>query len=287
LEADVKLLTNPLFSRAVVVFLCSAAAFVIGAVCMRLLKRGILESGEMPAGSTGQESLPLQAYTVIQELKQQKFALQNEQQQQRRRTKTSEHITAAIIANLPVGMLFIAPNGLVRQANAAARRILGFESLTGMSAAEIFRATKVFSHGGDEIKITDALDKTLRGDPQDEGLEGWYVTPRGEQRSLAVTLIPVRVPGGEILGLACVIADQAEAAALRQAQVMRAEESAELALELRTSLSTISEWAEQMKGLGDGRVRGLSEDISAEARRLEKVIGHFLTGNGQAKGAHA
>jgi len=281
----VRLLTNPLVLRATVVFLVSAAAFVLGAVAIRMLRREIVESGQLPDGS-GEQSLPLQAYTVIQQLKQQKFALQNEQQQQRRRTKTSEHITASIIANLPVGMLFIAPNGLVRQANAAARRILGFESLTGMSMAEIFRETKVFAKNGSESKITEAFDRALRGDPHGEGFEGWYVTPGGEQRSVAITLIPVRVAGGEMLGLASVIADQGETAALRQAQVMRAEESAELALELRTSLSTISEWAQQMKGLGDGPIRGLSDDISAEARRLEKVIGQFLAGKEQARGAH-
>jgi PAS domain S-box-containing protein len=280
----VKLLTNPLFIRTATVFLCSVAAFVIGAIAMRMLKRSLTENDEVPDASSAEASLPLQAYTVIQQLKQQKFALQNEQQVQRRRTKTSEHITSAIIANLPVGMLFIGQNGLVRQANAAARRILGFASPMGMSVAEIFHDTKFFSESGDEIKVTEAFKDALHSNPESDGLEGWYMTPGGEQRSLRVTLIPVRVPGGEILGLASVIADQGEAAALRHAQVLRAEESAELALELRTSLSTIREWAEQMKGSGDAR--SFAGDISAEAGRLESVLGQFLTGEERAKAAH-
>ena len=114
---------------------------------MRMLRHRMVD-GEMPDTSGAKQSLPLQAYTVIQQLKQQKFALQNEQQQQRRRSKTSEHITAAIIANLPVGMMFVAPNGLVRQANAAARRILGFASPMGMSVAQIFHDSKTFPEGG-------------------------------------------------------------------------------------------------------------------------------------------
>ena len=88
-------------------------------------------------------------------------------------------------------------------------------------------------------------------------------------------------------GLASVIADRGEAAALRQAQVLRAEESAEVALKVRTSLSTIREWAEQMKADGNGGMRGLAGDISAEAGSLEKVVGQFLAGNEKAKGAHA
>ena len=89
------------------------------------------------------------------------------------------------------------------------------------------------------------------------------------------------------MGLASVIADHGEAAALRQARVLRAEESAELALDLRTSLVTIREWAEQMKAAGDGSGPGLAGDISAEAGRMEKVVREFLAGDEQAKGAHA
>jgi PAS domain-containing protein len=287
LEANVRLLTNPLFVRSTMVLLSSVAAFVIGVVAVRMLRQSIEETGEIWDSSGAETSLPVQAYTVIQQLKQQKFALQNEQQQQRRRTKTSEHITASIIANLPVGMLFVGPNGLVRQANAAARRILGFASPMGMSMAEIFRETRVLSEDGDSIIATDAFSKALHGEPCNETLDVWYVTPSGQDRSLKITLIPVCVPGGEILGLASVIADHGEAAALRQARVLRAEESAELALDLRNSLVTIREWAEQMKAAGDGSGAGLAGDISAEAGRLEKVVREFLVGDEQAKGAHA
>jgi PAS domain-containing protein len=287
LEADVKLLTNPLFIRSAVVLLGSVAAFVTGAIAMRMLRRGILDDGDISNAPGSEQSLPLQAYAVIQQLKQQKFALQNEQQVQRRRTKTSEHITAAMIANLPVGMLFVAPNGLVRQANAAARRILGFASPMGMRVAEIFHQTKAFSESGDEMQVAEVFDNALRGKPHSDVLECWYLTPGAEQHALKVTLIPVRTPGGEILGLASVITEEDDTAALRQAHLVRAEESAELALELRSSLSTIREWAEQMEAAGDARVYGLARDISAEAGRLDKVVGQFLAGNKQARGAHA
>ena len=65
---------------------------------------------------------------MIQQLKQQKHELQTERQAERRRAKTSENISAAVLSNLSSGVMFFTPDGLVRQANAAARRILGFAS---------------------------------------------------------------------------------------------------------------------------------------------------------------
>ena len=97
-----KLLTNPVFVRMAIVLLSSVAAFVVGIVAIRLLRRSLVEDSTIPDGSAGESALPMQAFTVIQQLKQQKFALQSEQKQERRRAKTSEQVTAAIIANLIV-----------------------------------------------------------------------------------------------------------------------------------------------------------------------------------------
>ena len=282
-----KLLTNPLFVRAAVVLFASVAGFLVAILAIRLLRRKIVEDGEMPTQSGAEMSLPLQAYTVIQQLKQQKFALQNEQQQQRRRTRTSEHITASIIAHLPVGMVFIAPTGLVRQANAAARRILGFASPLGMSVADLFRESTAFLAGEKELKVKEVFQRGLLETLHDDDFECDYETPNGESRELKITLIPVRGLEGEMLGLAAAVADHAEAAKLRQEQVLRAEESAELALELRNSLASIRDWADQVKASSAGSATGLGNDISDEARRLEKVLAGFVAGNERARGAHA
>src|SRR5437899_560903 len=114
LETAVRLLANPMFIRMAAVLLSAVAAFIVGIVAMRMLRRGIIGDGGVPAGAAADVALPLQAYTVIQQLKQQKFALQNEQKVERQRSKNSEHVTAAIISNLPCGMLLVTANGLVR-----------------------------------------------------------------------------------------------------------------------------------------------------------------------------
>lgn len=287
LEADVKLLTNPLFVRAAIVLVASVSAFLVAILAVRLLRRKIVDDGEIPSHSGAEISLPLQAYTVIQQLKQQKFALQNEQQQQQRRAKTSEHITASIIANLPVGMVFVAPTGLVRQANSAARRILGFASPLGMSVADLFRESKTFLANQEELAVREVFQRGLQETLHEDDFECDYETPKGEVRELKITLIPVRGLEGEMVGLAAAIADQAEAAELRREQLLRAEESAELALELRNSLASIRDWADQVKAGSGGPATGSANDIAEEARRLEKVLAGFVAGREKARGAHA
>jgi signal transduction histidine kinase len=90
--------------------------------------------------------------------------------------------------------------------------------------------------------------------------------------------------------MASVVSDESASADLRRARVLLSETSAEMALELRTSLATIREWAEQMGGTTDReQTRSLAADISAEAGRLEKLVGGFLAGSreDQALGAGA
>ncbi len=282
-----KLLTSPVFVRMAAVFLLAVAGFVVAIVAMRMLRRRIVED-DFLGNSSSEDSIPLHTATVIQQLKQQKFALQSEQQVERRRAKTSEHITTAIIANLPYGMLFTAPNGLVRQANFAARQILGFASPLGLSVGELFREARAISESGSELKVAEVFESALQGKAHPDNFESRYFAANGEDRTLKLTLIPVCESSGETLGVACAISDASELAELRQARVVNAETSAEMALELRTSLSTMREWAEQMSVTADPmRTRSLAADLSAEAERLNKLVGGFLAGRDKARAAEA
>jgi PAS domain S-box-containing protein len=221
---------------------------------------------------------------VIQQLKQQKFELQNQQQAQQRRAKTSEHVTAAVIANLPCGILFVTPNGLVRQANAAARQILGFASPLGMSVVEIFRDARAIAESGSWVKAADVLKDALRGQANSADLEFSYDTPSGDSRALKLTSIPLHTPAGESLGVAAVIRDESAVTDRRRAELLRSEVSAEMALDLRTSLSTIRECASQIMASSNHEfTKNLANDISVETDRLGKVVGEFLAGDGETK----
>jgi len=285
----VKILISPLFVRMAAVLLSAATAFVLGIVAVRMLRRRMVDGGAMLEDLGPDNATANYPYSVIiQQLKQQKFALENEHQAQRRRTKTSEHITASMIAHLPCGVLFVTPNGLVRQANAAARQMLGFASPMGMSVAELFRDAQAVTGSEAGDKVAEAFQSALRSKAGAMDFESSYLTPSGEERVLKFTLIPMFGPAGELLGMASVVSDESGTAVVRRARVLQWETSAEMALELRTSLATIREWTEQMSTTADlERTRSLAGDISAEADRLEKLVGGFLAGSREDQGLGA
>lgn len=280
-----KLLANPIFIRMAVGVVLAVAAFVAGVVLLRMLKRQILEDEDL-ADTPGKENTLYPYSVVIQQLKQQKFELQAEQQTQQRRAKTSETITAAVLANLPCGILFFAPNGLLKQANAAARKILGFASPLGMGPDELFRDAEAFFDTGTSQRVSAVFKKALRGEAQ-PAFEAAYRDANGGEHTLAFTLIQLNSASGESLGVAGVITDQSSAVHTRREEVLQREISAEMALALRNSLATIRHCAEQISATSEESVTHFAGDITAETERLERLVGGFLAGNTRAKTAAA
>ena len=268
------LLTNPMILRMAIVFVAGVMAFVIGVVVMRRMRRSLVVESEAMDQPASLESLPLHTYhAVIQQLKQQKHELQSTHQAERRRSKTSENISAAVLANLSSGVMFIASNGLVRQANTAARQILGFASPVGMGFAEIFRDASTPSG----TVLTEVVQNNLRGQKSMQRLETHYLTPGGDERVLEITITAVPSASGTALGVACLINDQTELAKIRRQQTLRGEISAEMALELRHSLTAISDCAKRLAhGQDQQSVQRLAADIASEAAHLDHTIGGFL-----------
>ena len=277
-----KLLTSPLFLRGTLVFFVAAFAFVMAIVLMRRIRRSLVQPtaalGESPSSL---ESLPLQTYhAVIQELKQQKHELSAQQQSDRRRAKATENLSAAVLSNLSSGVLFFNTQGLVRQANQAAKNILGFASLVGMNAVEIFRETPASDAGADVSFATaaGAIRATLRDRVAVKRLQVEYVSPAMEQRVLEITVSPVADADSSLLGAACLVADVTAIAQIRRDQDLHGEISAEMALTLRGSLLTISRYAHQLAQNPDLKMsQQLASDIAAEATQLNRTIGGFLT----------
>jgi nitrogen fixation/metabolism regulation signal transduction histidine kinase len=283
----VRLATNPIVLRMVLVFVTAGFAFVVGLLLMRRMRRSLSEEGsfsDTPSSVAASESFPLHTYhAVIQQLKQQKYELQNSQLMERRRAKTSENISAAVLSNLSSGVLFFTPNGLVRQANASAKQILGFASPAGMSAAEIFREARLSSASdGAYANLAEAVNVSLREKKRFQRLDACYRTPAGEERTLDITLSSVHAPDSEVLGVACLgvacmINDCSEMTEIRRQQELRGEMSGEMALGLRNSLTTIAGYAQQLAASRDPELaRQLAADIAAEAAHLDRTIGGFL-----------
>jgi len=283
----VKLLSNPIVVRMLVVLFVSGFGFWMVTLLLRRMRRILTEDTFMVDNGPELEQFPMHTYNaVIQQLKQQKHELLSVQQVERRRAKTSENISAAVLSNLSSGVLFLTTNGLVRTANAAAKSILGFASPVGMSVSEIFRAARLSSPSGSQETLAAAVQASLRERSASRRTEADYVTPANEQRILEITISPVYGPSGEILWTACLITDKTEFALIQRLEELRGEMSGEMALALRSSVATISSYAQQLAVTRDPTmVRQLAVDIVSEADGLDQTIGGFLSGAKAAKSA--
>lgn len=285
----VRLLANPLILRALMGLVAACGAFVFAIASIRRLRRNLAAEADLDSAAPRTlNELPVHLYnTVIQQLKQQKHELQVQTLSEQHRARITENFSQTVLSNLASGVLVFGLNGLVRQANPAAREILGFRSLSGMSAEDIFRSSAVCSSNssatyGDDpamaVRIVDEVHAVLREGSKRRQMEADYTTPSGETLRVAITVSPVPAVDGGLLGAACLIADRSEFERIRRQQQLHGEVSAEMALELRTSLATISGYAQQLAHNRDPELASqFAADIATEAASLDRRIGGFLT----------
>ncbi len=282
-----KLLTNPVILRMAVVFIAAAVAFVIAFVAIRQLRRGIQADAALADGAPSSEGFPLHTYhAVIQQLKQQKHELQALQQAERRRAKASENISAAVLSNLTSGVLVFNSTGLIRQANPAAKNILGFASPVGMNANDLFRDATV--RGGlnsERTPLAEAVAASLKTLSKFHHLEADYFTPGREQRVLEITISPVYGAHAEILGAACLVTDQTEIARMRGAAHVDSSAPAELRAVVEKSLQVIAEQARDLAANATPEAtERIAADIASETERLRAALSPVLS-HGNAMGA--
>ena len=283
-----KLLANPIFLKMVLLLFASGFAVVMAWFMMRRVRKSLSDSDEIPAVAGNASQLPLHTYhAVIQELKQQKHELSTMRDAESRRARSSENISAAVLSNLSSGVVFFGPNGLARQANQAAKTILGMASPTGMSAEELFCSTRIVAGSG-ETTLPDKIALALSDGRPVQGLQVEHRTPAGEQKILEVTASRVPAADGSALGVALLINDQTEIANIRRQMQLRGELSAEMALALRTSLITISGYAQHLALNRDPALAAqIAADIAAEAKHLDHTIGGFLAESTKAQAVSA
>ena len=278
----VRLFANPLVLPAGLVLAVAAGAFMFGVWVIRRLRRNIAAEADLDSTATPTlETLPLHLYnTVIQQLKQQKHELQVQTLAEQHRARTTENFSQALLSNLSSGVLVFGLNGLVKQANPAAKEILGFHSPSGMSAEDIFRGATVCADGmGNTLgQLSEEVNAVLREGSKCRQFEADYTTPAGRKLRIAATISPVPAVDGSLLGAACLISDRSEFERIRHQQELHGEISAEMALELRTSLATIAGYAQQLARNREPELASqLATDIASEASRLDRHIGGFLS----------
>jgi PAS domain-containing protein len=279
-----KLLLSPMVLRMGLLLLVAFAAFVLGAFLIHRLRKNLVAEAEpLTQAPLPSEGLPVHAYhAVIQQLKQQKHELTTQQLADRRRSKVSDTLSATVLANLSCGVLFFNTSGLVRQANSAARSLLGFASPVGMNAAELFRTASIrteTSRASDATSMEETLAPALSGQSTVRGLIMEYATREGGELVLELTASPVLAEDASWLGTTFVINDKTEIEQIRHEDQMHREISSELALGLRNSLTTIAGYAQQLAQSRDPeRAHQLADDIAKEAAELDRTTVCFLAG---------
>jgi len=282
----VTLLMNPMALRMALLLVLAITAFGLGLFTIRLMRKNLeSESEALNSSPLAAEGLPVHAYhAVIQQLKQQKHELATQQLSDRRKAKASDTLSSTILSNLPCGVLFLNTAGLVRQANAAARKLLGFASPVGLHAADLFRTTRLrpesnSSSSSSSSTVEQALAPALAGKSDVRGLVVNIFTPDGESHILEVTASPVLAEDASLMGTTLVLTDKTDIERIRHDQKMHQEISSELALGLRDSLTTIAGCAQQLASSRDPELaRQLADGIAHEAANLDRTIGSFLGG---------
>ena len=284
------LLMNPTGLRMGLLLFAAIAAFGLGLFTIRLLRKNLLsESDSLNSSPLAPEGLPVHAYhAVIQQLKQQKHELAAQQLSDRRKAKASDTLSSTILSNLSCGVLFFNTSGLVRQSNAAARKLLGFASPVGLEVGDLFRTATLrpenntpdsSSGSGSGSSVEQALAPALAGRSAVRGLVVNFVAPDGESHILEVAASPVLAEDASLMGTTLVLTDKTDIELIRHDQRMHQEVSSELALGLRDSLTTIAGYAQQLACSRDHELaRQLADGIAHEAANLDRTIGSFLGG---------
>ena len=277
-------LTTPIVLRMGLLLLVAMAAFGLGFVTIRRLRQNLeSESESLNSAPLAAEGLPVHAYhAVIQQLKQQKHELAAQQLSERRKAKASDSLSSTILSNLSCGVLFFNTNGLLRQANAAARKLLGFASPVGLHFADMFRLATLRPEpdgSSSTLSVEQALAPALAGKSVVRGLVINYFSRDGENHVLEVTASPVLAEDASIMGTTLVLTDKTDIERIRHDQKLHREISSELALGLRDSLTTIAGYAQQLACSRDAELaRQLADGIAHEAAQLDRTIGSFLGG---------
>jgi PAS domain-containing protein len=275
---------NPTALHMGLLLFAAVAAFGLGLFSIRLLRKSLTSEAESlnqpPLTAAG---LPVHAYhAVIQQLKQQKHELASQQLSERRKAKASDTLSSTILSNLSCGVLFFNSSGLVRQANSAARKLLGFASPVGLHIGDLFRTATLRPESDgpySQATVEQALAPALAGKSTVRRLVVNYFTRDGASHVLEVTASPVLAEDATHMGTTLVLTDKTDIERIRHDQKTREEMSAELAMGLRNSLTTIAGSAQQLASSRDPELaRQLADGIALEAAQLDRTIGSFLGG---------
>jgi two-component system sensor histidine kinase HydH len=223
---------------------------------------------------------------IIQRLKAQEKELERLHREEKQRALQTEQLSEAVTRNMPTGLLLINSNGLITLANPAAQSVLAMATLSYRRYDEAL---------GKESHLARILAECLRDARTFQREEVEHFTPSGELRQLGVTISPVLAPPphlrgpaadsapARIAGALCLLSDLTELTALqkqvrlKESLALLGELSAGIAHEFKSSLATISGYAQLLKSeAAQGEQADCAEKIVQETRALTHLVTEFL-----------
>lgn len=285
-----RLITNPIFLRMAGAFVGGVVVMMLFVWVIRRMRKSISAEGNIDKPRTdAAANFTLAAYQgVIQKFKEQERELGRLRDEERQRAATTEKINTAVLSQLASGVVLFNKQGLVQQANPAAKTIFGYASPLGLHARDLFKGVQrlrsdVGASDGEPATLADILKSCTESGQSAQRLEADYITPQGGRRVLGFTLSPVRDPQGQPLGVACLATDLTEISDLAQQMRLRenlaslGEMSAGIAHEFKNSLATISGYAQMLCNERDAEtVNTFAVKIADETSNLTRVVTDFL-----------
>jgi len=205
-----KLMGNPVVLQAVAVSLLIGATLVIGFLVVRGMRKKMMEDmspiTEKPRADA--PNFALATYQgVIANLKDREVQLKSQLTSESSRAEMLEAVSNRVLENIPTGVLMFSPNLMVKQANAAARSLLGYASPMDMHVKEVFRGLQTVelpSSNGALGGISQAVRDVFVKAAEYRGVPATYSTPGGETREFQMVLLPVGA-GQQVTYALCLI----------------------------------------------------------------------------------
>jgi len=284
------ILNNPITLKLLMLGVFCIAIFLLVIVFMRRMRSSIQKEGESTRLAQGDSGFALAAYDgLARQLREQEKEIQRLREQYQQEAAMAGKLTEAVLANLSCGVLYFDRAGCLRQANRAAKSLLGYASPFSFHFRDLFRGVSKIKwpESGEEAQasspLVQALQESLRTGAAFPRVVVEYRTPAGHQRVLGLAASVVRDKAGETAGLSCVVDDFTETTELSQ-RINRYENlaslgeiSAGLANDFKKSLALVRTNAEAlMKENSDAATRYYTENIVAELDSLAKILGEFL-----------
>ncbi len=285
-----KLLHNPVTLKLALLGIICGGLLLLGIALIRKMRREIQTETAPVRLSQAKGGFELSTYDgLARQLREQEKELQRLREQYQSEAAVSGSINEAVLANLNCGVLFFDRMGVLRQANRAAKLLLGYSSPFSFHVRDLFRGVSKtrLADAVEEVQsaapLVRAVQETLRDGVAFPKMKVDYRTPGGQKRVLGVNASAVRHKNGEILGVSCVLDDLTELAELQQ-EINRSENlaslgeiSAGLIQDFKKSLATVRADAQAlMNERSDPSTRLYMQRIVAELDSLARIVEEFL-----------